>query len=349
MKQRKDGRWLKVITVDGRRINFYSRERNEDLAEKDIQKQLLNYKDHIYIDKHNFKILGEKMLEERGRLLEAATIECYEIAFSKLSSLYDMNIEEIRPSHISGLLTELCFKGYSKSSISKVKIVCSLIFDYAINHDVDIVNFTSSIKIPKIAKHTGKISAVSDADISTMLSHTESDMWLFAACLLFTGCRSSELNALQVKHIDFNESMIHIEQSVCYPSNQAEIKSTKTVNSKRAVPIFKTIEQPLYEHIKNLNENDFVFGRETPMSKTMLNKRWNNFMKECGLDFNMHQLRHSYAFILYRSGVEAKTAQHLLGHADIQTTMNVYTDFSTEKGTEAILKAEAFFNSKIIS
>ena len=97
MKQRKDGRWLKVITVDGRRINFYSRERNEDLAEKDIQKQLLNYKDHIYIDKHNFKILGEKMLEERGRLLEAATIECYEIAFSKLSSLYNMNIEEIRP------------------------------------------------------------------------------------------------------------------------------------------------------------------------------------------------------------------------------------------------------------
>ena len=37
MKQRKDGRWLKVITVDGRRINFYSRERNEDLAEKDIR------------------------------------------------------------------------------------------------------------------------------------------------------------------------------------------------------------------------------------------------------------------------------------------------------------------------
>lgn len=289
------------------------------------------------------------MLEERSALLEDATVECYEIAFAKLSSLYNMNIEEVRPSHISGLLTELCFKGYSKSSISKVKIVCSLVFDYAINHDVDIVNFTSSIKIPKIAKQTGKISAVSDADIQTMLSHTESDMWLFAACLLFTGCRSGELNALQVKHIDFDEGLIHIEQAVCYPSNQAQIKATKTVTSNRAVPIFKTIQKPLFEHIKGLNENDFVFSGKWPMSKTMLNKRWNKFMKECGLNFNMHQLRHSYAYMLYRSGVEAKTAQHLLGHADIQTTMNVYTDFSTEKGTEAALKAEAFFTSKIIS
>ena len=349
MKKRKDSRWVKAFTVDKKCIYFYSSASTEVLVEKDMQKQLLSYKENIYIDKHNFKVLGEKMLEERIRLLEAATIECYEIAFSKLSSLYDMNIEEIRPSHISGLITELCFKGYSKSSISKLKIVCSLIFDYAINHDVDIVNFTSSIKIPKIAKQTGKVSAVSDADIQTMLAHQDSDMWLFAACLLFTGCRSGELNALQAKHIDFNEGLIHIEQAVCYPSNQAEIKSTKTTSSNRVIPIFKTIEKPLYKHIQGLNDNDFVFGGKTPMSKTMLNKRWNKFMKECNLDFNMHQLRHSYAFILYRSGVEAKTAQHLLGHADIQTTMNVYTDFSTEKGTEAILKAEAFFSSKIIS
>lgn len=349
MKKRQDGRWVKSFTIDNKRVYFYSSAPTEAQAERDIQKQLLNYKNRIYIDKHNFKILGEKMLEERSKLLEAATIECYEIAFSKLSSLYNMNIEEIRPSQISGLLTELCFKGYSKSSISKVKIVCSLIFDYAINHDIDIVNFTSSIKIPKIAKQTGKVSAVSDDDISVMLANKDSDMWLFAACLLFTGCRSGELNALQVKHIDFDEGLIHIEQSVCYPSNQAEIKSTKTANSNRTVPIFKTIEKPLLEHVKDFDENDFIFGGKNPMSKTMLNKRWNKFMKECGLDFNMHQLRHSYAFMLYRSGVEAKTAQHLLGHSDIQTTMNVYTDFSTEKGTEAILKAEAFFKSKIIS
>ena len=54
MKQRKDGRWLKVITVDGRRINFYSRERNEDLAEKDIQKQSFQDKTKPQVQTDNY-------------------------------------------------------------------------------------------------------------------------------------------------------------------------------------------------------------------------------------------------------------------------------------------------------
>lgn len=349
MKQRKDGRWSKSFTVNGRRVYFYSHADTEVLAERDIQKQILKYHENILTDKHNFKALGENMLEERGKLLEVATVECYRSAFAKLSVFYDMNIEDIKASQLSRLLSELCLKGYSKSSISKVKIVCSLIFDYAINHDADIVNFTRSVRLPKLAKQAERITAVSDSDIAKMLSFKNSDMWLFAACLLFTGCRSGELNALQVKHIDFDSQLIHIEQSVAYPSNQAQLKPPKTLNSKRSVPIFKAIQEPLAERIKGMNKDSFVFGGIRPMSKTMLNKRWNSFMKECGLNFNMHRLRHSYAFLLYRSGIEAKTAQHLLGHADIQTTMNIYTDFSEEKGSEAMAKAESFFEQKIIS
>lgn len=349
MKKRKDGRWVKSFTIDNKRVYFYSSAPTVAQAERDIQKQLLKHQDNLHHLKHNFKALGEMMLEERSVILESKSIECYEQAFKKLSSFYDMDIEEIRPSHITGLLTELCFKGYSKSSISKVKIVCSLIFDYAINHDVDVINHTSSIKIPKIAKPAKKVPAVSDEDVSVMLSHTESDMWLFAVCLLFTGCRSSELNALQVKHIDFDAGTISIEQSACYPVNQAEIKKPKTLNSKRVIPIFQTIHEPLYERVRTMKINDFVFGGKTPMSKTVLRKHWDKFMKECNLNINMHQLRHTYASMLYRSGTDPKTAQHLLGHADIQTTMNIYTDFSAEKGADAALKAEAFFKSKIIS
>lgn len=36
-------------------------------------------------------------------------------------------------------------------------------------------------------------------------------------------------------------------------------------------------------------------------------------------------LRHEYATSLYRSGVDIKTAQRLLGHSDIKITLQIYT------------------------
>ena len=41
--------------------------------------------------------------------------------------------------------------------------------------------------------------------------------------------------------------------------------------------------------------------------------------------FQPNQLRHAYATMLYEAGIPDKNAQILLGHADIQTTKNIYT------------------------
>ena len=39
----------------------------------------------------------------------------------------------------------------------------------------------------------------------------------------------------------------------------------------------------------------------------------------------MHQFRHTYATILYKAGVDIKTAQSYLGHSSIDVTMDIYT------------------------
>jgi site-specific recombinase XerD len=49
-------------------------------------------------------------------------------------------------------------------------------------------------------------------------------------------------------------------------------------------------------------------------------------MKDMGIHITAHQLRHAYAsYILYDSNIDVKTAQKLLGHSDVETTMNIYT------------------------
>jgi site-specific recombinase XerD len=46
--------------------------------------------------------------------------------------------------------------------------------------------------------------------------------------------------------------------------------------------------------------------------------------------------RHTYATILYNAGVDVKSAQRFLGHADINVTLKIYTHLSAQKEQDAI-------------
>ena len=59
-------------------------------------------------------------------------------------------------------------------------------------------------------------------------------------------------------------------------------------------------------------------------------------LKNNGLDIiRFHDLRHSTASIMYDMGCDIKEIQHWLGHADIETTLQIYTHISKfrEKAT----------------
>ena len=60
------------------------------------------------------------------------------------------------------------------------------------------------------------------------------------------------------------------------------------------------------------------------------------------MHFDRHSIRHTYATMLYESGVDIKSAQKLLGHANFQTTMDVYTHLSDRHLKEASEKLENY-------
>jgi site-specific recombinase XerD len=58
-------------------------------------------------------------------------------------------------------------------------------------------------------------------------------------------------------------------------------------------------------------------------------------MDQMGIHITPHQLRHAYAsYILYDSNIDVKTAQKLLGHADMSTTMDIYTHVTETRRNE---------------
>ncbi len=67
------------------------------------------------------------------------------------------------------------------------------------------------------------------------------------------------------------------------------------------------------------------------MTESFFTYGWSYWQKQTGLDLTAHQLRHGYATILLEADVGAKDAQDQLGHADISTTLNRYTEVSEKR------------------
>ena len=63
--------------------------------------------------------------------------------------------------------------------------------------------------------------------------------------------------------------------------------------------------------------------------------------------FTPHQLRHTYATMLYDAGVDLKTAQQMLGHRDIKTTMGIYTHIAENRKKESTKRLNKYFNDQL--
>jgi integrase len=65
--------------------------------------------------------------------------------------------------------------------------------------------------------------------------------------------------------------------------------------------------------------------------------------KKTGIQVHPHMLRHTHATELIRSGWDAAKVQKRLGHADVQTTLNIYThleDVDLKKAHEELRAKE---------
>ena len=329
MKKRADGRWAKKVTIDGKAKYFYSSAPTEKKAEADITLQLLNYNNKTNTERTNFLKIAERMLEKKEATTSYNNFVNYTNQLKHLEPFFDYNIEDITVIQLQNFFNNMHTQLYGYWSLQKTKTVLGLIYKEAILCGCNVTNIVELIRLPRVQKEN--VHSPDDEVISIVKSNADVDFGIWALMLLCTGMRRGELAAIQKKDIDFTDRTISITKSVEYIHNQPRIKLPKTKNSIRSVPIIDLLCDRLKEYCKSLRANDFIFGGENPYSITMLRKRWAKYIKEVGVEITQHQLRHAYSFLLYRSGVDVKSAQYLLGHSNYATTMNIYTDFDKNK------------------
>ena len=161
--------------------------------------------------------------------------------------------------------------------------------------------------------------------------------------IIATGMRRGECCGLQWGDINWHERSIHIQRNVVKVTGEDIIvKETKTVAGDRYVYFSLEMESLLKEFQREcawetetydgwrLEDTDYIFhrhGERLPMTPSTFTWRFKLILKKHGLplDLNVHSLRHTAASLMISGGADVATVSGILGHAQVSTTLDIYT------------------------
>ena len=181
--------------------------------------------------------------------------------------------------------------------------------------------------------------------------------------MLGTGLRVGELTGLRWCDISWGENMIEVNHMLVYYNHAKNgcyfnVHTPKTEAGKRKIPILQSVREAFLEE-KKIQEQfglkctavidgytDFIFINRFGgvQHQGTLNKAIRRIIRDCndkqlesGIKtpvllppFSCHSLRHTFTTRLVEANVNVKVVQEVLGHKDVSTTLDIYTDVTKE-------------------
>ena len=285
-----------------------------------------------------------------------------------LDHLKNTSINQIKPYDLQTILFSIAAKNpYTGKPMAKKTIrgyvqVINAIFDFAIDNRIIEYNPASSLKIPQTSKETTKRRALSETERQWVMEF-EHKAKPSAMLMMLSGLRRGEATALQWNDIDFVNNKISVTKSYNFKSK--EFKAPK--NGKARVV---AVPQILINYLKTLPRKS-MFVLTNSQGKMMTDDSWRRMYESYMHDLNIaygfkgnapnkyspikipmlitpftpHELRHTFCTTMFEAGIDALTAKEQMGHADIQTTLSIYTHLSTKHKDLQINKLDAFFKN----
>lgn len=318
----------------GKRVHFYGH------TDREIDQQIMDYANRVERGR-DFSEVAEEWEEAHFPTLAPNTLRGYRPAYKRAVEHFgDTPIRRIRPQDVKSFINEFARGGRAKKTVTTQLQIISMICSYGVESgDLDF-SPCDHISVPKNLSK-GRREAASTEDEKRVKANP--NVWLLPYLLLYTGLRKGEALALTFEDFDFKAKTINVSKSVYYSeTTEPKIKLPKTAAGIRSVPILEPLLKQLPRRWKGYLFSDD--GGKTPLTEYQYQVRWRDYTEKTGVTATAHQLRHSYATMLFECGIEVKDAQDLLGHSTAAMTQDIYTHLR-DKRKEATAKT---LNAKLL-
>lgn len=342
---RKDGRWEGRIARgkkhNGRRkFQYIFGNSKEQVRSKILQIRNSEQKNNCII---KYESIFNEWLSSTKHRVKESTLSNYILKANKhiLPFFGSKGISAITSDDVYAFIQDKQKSGLSNRYILDILIILKSIFKYAVRI-YHIYNPMDGVIMPKRASTEIRMLEKTELEeLQNYISANKNHTTMGIALTMATGIRIGELCALQWKDIDLEKRVLTIKKTIQRIPNidgnsktKLIITNPKSESSKRCIPLTRKIVDFLTQFKGQANEY-VVTGREIPIEPRTMQYRFAKILENVKLpSVHFHSLRHAFASSCVQLGFDVKTLSEILGHSNVEITLNRYVHSTFEQKRE---------------
>ncbi len=243
-------------------------------------------------------------------------------------ALGNVKLAKLTPAHLQGFYRDKLDAGLSPRTVQYLHVVLHRALKQARRWRHVNENVAEAVDPPRVPKKEVRTLSIQEAkrllDSASKMGDRFEALYVLA---IHTGMRQGELLGLRWSGVDLEHHTLHV-------------RGTKTASSRRTVGLSQVAVQSLRRHLNRqlleiehtgdaYQDDGLVFASEVGTSvlrQNLVRRSFKPLLRKAGLpDIPFHNLRHTFATILFERGKHPKSVQMMMGHASVKITLDTYS------------------------
>ncbi len=225
-------------------------------------------------------------------------------------------------------------KGLAPKTVRNIHQMIGSAYNLALEQRLVTKNPTQGCALPKV-EHKEMKTLTADQLSAFFQEARDSGVYELYYLDLATGLRRGELLGLKWTDVDFQHGVLKIQRAISRQSGRSPAENEKRLPhpalSADAIDV-------LMQQRRKTGNSEWVFPSPTggPMSPDSVLHMLHRVLKRAGLPkVRFHDLRHTFATLALKSGVDVKTLSSMLGHYSAGFTLNTYAHVTAQMKQDA--------------